>query len=323
MINSDIQPKRLFVSGMMRSGTTLIQKALSAHPEINVEYQSRTECLISIKNRFLESLGRADYHVLNHYNPSKGYRFPDFFEWQASQKKVGDEIFLESTVNNEQVVGVKEVLSEEFYPKLLDEGVYCLNIIRDPRDVISSMSFGNGREFTGKPRPILFDLRNWRKSVHFSLFLKDNSFFKTIFFEDLVHNPDSVFGELYDWLKVNKLPVTDIEKNMNEDRWAGNSSFGSKKPFDEFAIGRYGSSLPDSTISYIEAVCFPEMDWAGYRLDKPNLNFVDVIDDFRDPFPIRRSEFDKNYSFSSDNKKYEIGRVGVNIVDLNKELFND
>ena len=321
--NKHIEPKRLIISGMMRSGTTLIQKALSAHPEIDIEYQSRTNQLIGIKKLFLEGLGRENYHVLSHYNPSKGYKFQDFFEWQASQEAVRGQIFSGLECSDSLVVGVKEVLAEEFYPKLLEEGVYCLNIIRDPRDVIASMSFGHGSEFTGKPRPVLFDLRNWRKSVHFSLRLKESDSFKTIIFEDLIGDPDKVLGKLFDWLKVSKLPAKHVDNKMKENKWNGNSSFGNKRPFDRSVIGGYKSILPLSTISFIDAVCFPEMDWAGYKLDNTELDIISTIRNYRDPFPIERDEFDQDYSFSPNNIDYELNRVGKNIFHLNEEFFND
>jgi len=38
-------------------------------------------------------------------------------------------------------------------------------IIRDPRDTVTSQHYGKADLQIGAPRPILFQIRQWRKSV--------------------------------------------------------------------------------------------------------------------------------------------------------------
>lgn len=320
MSGEALETKRLFVSGMMRSGTTLVQKALNAHPDIKLDYQTSTERLIDLKKRFLKTLGRDDYHALCHYNPSPGYSFQAFHNWQrAIDSSIG--LFPEMDGDECRVTGVKEVLGEEFFPGLLDQGVYCLNVIRDPRDVITSMSFGRGDPFTGKPRPVLFDLRNWRKSVHFSVRLQASQRFKTIRFEELLSDPDRVLGELFDWLDVDRQPDPSIADRMREGQWAGNSSFGNKTPFDRSAIGGYQSLLPQSVTSFVEATCYPEMTWLGYSTSVTDASRRKAISGYQDPFAVDRPEFEANYSSTPANQDYELNRLEKNIVELNEEIF--
>ena len=60
---------------------------------------------------------------------------------------------------------------------IIKNGVKCLIVLRDPRDVMSSIYYGKGKEFIGFSRPLLFNIYNWRKSVDFALKLADESNF--------------------------------------------------------------------------------------------------------------------------------------------------
>src|SRR5687767_125731 len=62
-------------------------------------------------------------------------------------------------------VGGKEILVEEYVPYLLRAGTSVLLIVRDPRDMITSLNFRERDNLTGAHRPVLYSLRIWRKSV--------------------------------------------------------------------------------------------------------------------------------------------------------------
>lgn len=315
----------LVISGMMRSGTTLLQRALDAHSRVNVAYQSHTEAFIAIKKRFLDSLGKQPYHVLAHYNGDTGYKFSDFQGWleQQSWPNLMAEL-LPEPVDLEPPrgwLGLKEVLIEEFYPTLLSHDVYCLNIVRDPRDVIASMSFGNGQQHTGKPRPVLFDLRNWRKSAHFAYGLRDHKAFRNIRFEDLLVDHIGVLTDLFSWLGVDTTQAADIEGIMMRSKWPGNSSFGTKKAFDSQAMNNYTDRLPEPVIDYIEATCFAEMKHLGYPVKIAESDRASIIGSYKDPFAVSRGEFDPDYSSLAANVEYEIDRLGRDLSAINSDLI--
>lgn len=309
--------ERLLVSGMMRSGTTLLQRALDCHPVIDIWYQSRTESFLDMKRDFLLSIGFDSYHPLSHYDPEPGYAYRQFKEWAAERSLAA--LFPDST--GASITGVKEVLVEEFYPLLLERSVLCLNIVRDPRDVITSMSFGDGWQHTGRSRPVLFDLRNWRKSVHFGSAMESNGSFRQIRFEDLLVDTNSVLGGLLEWMGVHPLEPREIEAEMVSRGWSGNSSFGHKSGFDRGAIGGHVRNLPAEVTAYVEAVCWREMERMGYSVSLDERDREEVIKEYRDPFVVDRDEFEKGYSSSPENVRYEIERAGRSFIEIQRELF--
>lgn len=317
------EKKHLVISGMMRSGTTLLQKSLNTHPDITVDFQSKTDRFLAFKKRYLQSISQEKYHVFHHYNPASDYRFCDFYNWQAQQGDICALLFPEEESAGTHVQGVKEVLVEEFYPGLLDEGVYCLNIFRDPRDVITSMSFGSGSEFAGRPRPVLFDLRNWRKSVHFSFRLAGEKGLKSVRFEDLVSSPEKLLFDIFDWLGVSRFPLEQVRKKISEDQWSGNSSFGKKQPFDSSASGKYASVLPTPTLQFVEAVCGTEMNWLQYEPEIEEADKRLAIGSYQEPFEIDRPEFKSDFSFSDENAAYETERLQFGMRELNRLIFDD
>lgn len=308
--------RNLVVGGMMRSGTTLLQKALDAHPEISVAYQSLTDEYLAIKKRFLSDKGINSYHLLAHYNPAVSYSFTEFNSWLGGQDLPKLKV---NTCNVSKYFGNKEVLVEEFFPAHVAAGDKVINIVRDPRDVIASMSFGKGVAHTGKRRPVLFDIRNWRKSFYFSQMLLLNKNFKLVSFENLLKEPKTVLGDVFAWLDVGNVAINDISQAL-EKNWVGNSSFTSKKAFDVSAIGGYESNLPESVVKYVEAICYREMIACGYQPSIDSADRENLICTYSDEFAITRDEFPKSYSNSKENIEYEVRRLGLSADELKMEM---
>lgn len=306
----------IFITGMMRSGTTLLQKAMNQHPDISISYQEKTEQIFSIIKRFHQSIGVEKYHLLSHYSKNNDYPLKDLISWLHNNNIISEF----ETKSNPQFNGVKEVLSEELLPYFTQKKVKCFNIVRDPRDVITSMSFGSGFEHTGLERPVLFDLKNWRKSVLISKILEESDFLLTIKLEDLLTDPNTVMDNVYDFLGVESLDFKNLTQQLEQSSWKGNSSFGDKKVFDTSVVGNYKNVLPDFVIQYIEAICHKEMDIMGYEHQKAVIN-TSVISNYIDPFEIKRIEFDKGYSSLKSNIQYELERSKLNLETIINQEF--
>jgi len=308
--------EKIFLTGMMRSGTTLLQRALNQHPDIVVSYQGKTEHFLKKIKLFHEQHGVNRYHLLSHYSPSDTYTFQDL-QWWLNKELTVDELLPES---DSLCSGVKEVLAEEFLPFFVSNQIKCINIVRDPRDVIASMSFGEGIEHTGLERPVLFDIKNWRKSVLISQLLKESPYLLTIRMEDLLIAPQKTMEKIYLHLGVDNFSFTRLAEAMNTSTWKGNSSFGEKKAFDTSAIGNYKEVLPSSVVEYIETTCSKEMDCMGYQKSNLHLN-VNLISSYVDPFKCKRHEFVDNYSSSTENTAYESARYQLSLKEVLKQEF--
>jgi len=194
--------------------------------------------------------------------------------------------------------GSKEILCEEFMPYLASHGFRTILIVRDPRDVLTSINRGKGEAYFGKPRPTLFHLRNWRKSVAFSILLEGHPNFLRVRYEDLVTEPKNTMGEITDFLRISPLPDHCFEGEIHDQNgraWDGNSSHGSKHGISTSSLGGYRQHLSIEMTRYIEYVCFPEMRYLGYPLEKNSWNSAHLTC-FREPFDIRRPELPQDYS---------------------------
>lgn len=279
----------LFLTGMQRSGTTLLERMLG------LLSQPFPLLFVEAKRDFLRSLGRESRYPLGHLFLEDGYRQEDFDRHLAGfriDRPRLERIFEEmegfsgqytrvdrSIIPQDpptgfaelvaglygalQAKGGKETICEEFLPYLLDSGWQCVLILRDPRDVIASLNHGRGPEFGGRIKPTLFNIRNWRKSVAYALHLEGRPGFRWLRYEDLVADPRALGfkGEI--------------------QGWTGNSSHGERTGVSAESVGAWRRVLPETVSRLIEATCLPEMRLLGYPADA-------VLHGFEEPYEITR-----------------------------------
>lgn len=307
----------IFITGMLRSGTTLVEKLLHGHPELSIASQPSPLFYIEMKRKYLKGI-RADsrYPLGNQFRSEdlrseNFYRFLDteFIERQdllsvfsemkkysgqstkslLSDRYIGSlnsgkfmEVYKQLMKFIEELYfkmrlrysGSKEVICEEFLPYILSRSNESKGIIviRDPRDVLTSLGFGEYEKWVGKKRPILFDLRNWRKSVAFAIYLESSSDrYQTVKYEDLVEDPINVLNKIASFLNIRKfeeeLYIHGI-KDQSGDLWSGNSSFGGKQCIVQAdSVKKYSTLMDAETIKYVESICYPEMVYLDYEFD--------------------------------------------------------
>lgn len=346
--------KQFFITGLSRSGTTLLEKVLHNHPRLHVSAQPFPFLYRRAKQSFFNAIGyRQTYYVLNDlfkeqkYRPSdltafllnfrfnkqeilkvfnemKGYsgQLTKTFDLTHLFDSYQDGTFAETfsflldqiPKKKSQVIGgAKEINCEEFIGYFLHLGFKCIVIIRDPRDVITSLNIGKGTNYGGQHRPTLFHLRNWRKSVDLSLLFKDDPNFLVVKYENLVANPLAELNTIAAFLSTDPFPEDIVARDILDQEgniWRNNSSIehdNGMPVFNKHSVGHYRKYLDPDMIRYIEVTGFPEMKYLGYVDVMPNI----AIDQFREQFPIKTSDIDPHFSTTTENIKDEKMRLNL------------
>jgi hypothetical protein len=314
-----------FITGMGRSGTTLLEKLLESHPQMDMFYQPFVNEFVSAKKVFLKKIMDERYYVLNDSPLNSKYtskEFNQFLEGENFNLNSRYVNFLSlytgklderSKKNNVQVQGSKEILCEEFIEYFTKNNIKSCLVIRDPRDVIASANYPKGEKYLGTKKPTLFLLRLWRKSVEFLDLHKNNENLYHIRYEDLVASPYQYLDYITSFLKLESFDndyFSDGIKDKNGNLWSSNSSSESKVSFiSEKSVGRYSVLLSLNEIAYIEAICHKEMKQHGYDCGNQSVDYREVITNFKDYDIPHSPHLNSDYSSEEENVLEELTRL--------------
>lgn len=227
----------IFITGMQRSGTTLLEKLIDAQPAATILSQPFPFLMVEAKRAFLEErefpgerypLGHLFHETrygageltrfLSTYRMEReralalciemeGYsgQYTRFARQRVEAALVDDTfvpmlraLYTALALRRAPITGAKETTCEELLPAFLADGIRCALIIRDPRDTLASLNHGEGMQFGGRPKPTPFNIRQWRKSVAFALQLEGTAGFHWLRYEDLVADPEQSLQSLAD-----------------------------------------------------------------------------------------------------------------------------
>lgn len=350
--HSAVDPGLVFVTGCYRSGTTLLQKLLDSHPDLSVAMQPFPVLYFDVKERFLSDLGLDWRYPLDHlfleerydwrglgafldrlslsgddldhlftrlaayggYTPgAEGLRsrvrpgrfFDVYRQWNVAVAEIGGRI-------GASVVGNKEIFCEEFVPAFLEAGTNAVLILRDPRDLIASIHHRVLDNQTGDPRPVLYSLRAWRKSVAIALAYASSPAFRWLRYEDLTADPSGQLQAISALLGVSRFEEGAFAEGIrlrDGSIWSSNSSFEGMVGISAASRGRYRKVLSDDVVRYIEAVCAPEMAAVGYALEESGEASEGLLLGFQEPAPRVHRIFAPDYSRSSPRIARELERL--------------
>ena len=344
--------KELFVTGMMRSGTSLTQTLLTNHPELFVAYQPFHNFYVNIKKHYLELNNIHQLLPLDDQVQVSKNQHALFLQWlqtytfsEAIAKKIthdstkgkggslldhtlgldtdncpltfaGIRSHLVSCLSNlfptespRSFFGTKEILCEEYIPALTHLGVRCIAVIRDPRAVIASASFGNYYKSVGSRYPLLMLIRLWRKSFAYWSENKNNPLIHSIKYEDILDNPVDTLAQITDWLGIASFPEKIMQGPLSDHtgkHWTGNSSFGEKKTIDSKSKNKWETLLTKKEVKFIEACTQPELSSLGYDYHK-DLNRNDITTFHENSEGIRK-EYLEIYRADTKNLLFELDR---------------
>jgi hypothetical protein len=209
------------------------------------------------------------------------------------------------------VTGSKEILCEEYIPYLLANNVKVILVVRDPRDMITSLNFRKRDNMTGKLRPILYSLRVWRKSVAFALGYQDHPDLLWLRYEDLIAVPMDVLNKVTAFLGLSAFTPDFFREGIRDQNgkiWMGNSSFDDMKGISTDSVGKYRRVLDRETIAYIETVCLPEMRSMGYECQGVSTFSETALRSLTEPAEEIHDKFSPDYSTSPEQVARETER---------------
>lgn len=324
----------LFITGAYRSGTTLVEKLLHQHPEMCVASQPFPFLYANVKQAFLDEIGIAARYPLGHgflerYEVERWWEFLDRCRittaqldgWIASQvgwsghgtpqlqqltgqlaggpfrdvqEQVQAGVARSLGRADARVHGSKEILCEEYLPSLVAAGHRVLLVLRDVRAVLASLLGAGGRRYGGSPRPVLFTVRLWRKSVAYALAFVDDPRVRVLRYEDVVADRSGALEDVRSWLGLGQHEDWAAGELLDQqgDPWSGNSSFDRPGGVTE-QRRRIADVLPEETVRYAEACAYPELLALGYPVAEPRPS---AWTDFREPVAVSRPEFPSGYS---------------------------
>lgn len=349
----------LLVTGVGRSGTTLVARLLQAHPDLCVGLQPFPNLYIDAKTSFLRARGieranplgpefpgadgslceLAAFLETDHWNDERldslfaamrtyrGQYFDDLLQcrseitpgpFHAVYRQLLEAMARRLGCETALWLGSKETWFEEIAPIIVDRGGAAVIVIRDPRAVVASMTFGRGPLIAGLPRPTLFVLRQWRKSVHVAIHLSTRDRCAIVRYEDVVCGSGAALNRLADSLDVSQFGEH-FESVLSV---AYGSAGPTNSSFDGVDPHRWRRLLDESTVRYVEAICRPEMIAAGYESATADRDADRaVIRGFRDPEEVRHPRFEAGYSSAPAAVEFELARIeALETTDANRDL---
>ncbi|MBM3618244.1 MAG: sulfotransferase [Alphaproteobacteria bacterium] len=289
-----------FITGFLRSGTTLLEKLLHNHPQIAVASQPFPYLFLRTKQDFFHEMQLpvpryplGDLFLENRYTRGDFLRFmqsytlseavcreeldrmrgysgqmtPELLDMLAERGHLA-QVFRSYASTFPELLrkpsthfsGSKEVFCEEFIPYFLSEGIPTLLIIRDPRAVVNSIHSGRGSTYANSGLTVLQILRAWRKSVAYAMRFEGSPNFHLIRHEQLAENPQTALRKVFADWNLPPLPDSVM---TGEIRAQDGSLWRGNSSFSspKTATPRYLEMLDRQTLEFIETVCAPEMRW--------------------------------------------------------------
>lgn len=206
-----------------------------------------------------------------------------------------------------RIIGSKEVLCEDYLPHLLDRGVRCLLLVRDPRSVVASQNYGRYMEWVGDRLPLLLIVRRWRQSVANWNLCAAHPLGLALRYEDLVSTPEETLTRLADWLGVSPFPQGHAAKPLVKQAPGPSSSFGERTTG---VAGRdreaWQDILSPQAVRFIEAATRTEMTKLGYAPSSPPSR--NALSDFVEDLDRVRPSLLALYHYDAERRQMELDR---------------
>lgn len=276
----------IFLFGVGRSGTTLLQTIINAHPKMGMLPENHF-----LLNFYLPTIGpnAKSFDSKLPFQDEEFCRIPKEIRNLLKEKKFNSSIDFYSDIlekfallNDFQLVGDKDPEHINYLPHLIREfpRAKFIHIVRDPRDVILSRK----KSDWGKKYPILWHIVEYKhqflKAQNFST---NNKQFFQIKYEDLLVYPEETLKTLCNFLQVDFDPsMLNHHQHKNnlfsekETTWKQNV----KKPILQDNFNKWKKTIEPSTLKLIENVLWGLDIFKIYKpsfTHQPSLGIIDKM----------------------------------------------
>ncbi len=282
-------PRPVLVIGSMRSGTTLLNRLLDAHPKIAMIYHPTRffESARELRDddagvpRFLDKF-RGQYGFFGRLGPEVQTRCEEALGRLPADASKG-EIYRALTGSLVDKPGV-ELVGEKYagrgaevlpFRALLPDGKIIM-IVRDPRDVLLSNKKRVEQEaamenyWAGAHLMVVDDWASLAV-LHRSLDQIQGGAYLQVRYEDLVGDPEATLRKVCTFLDLPFAPeMLDPGALRHEDGrpWKANTSHG--RPYEELSgdsVGTYQEGLSAGEVQWVNALVAEHLRFFGYAPD--------------------------------------------------------
>jgi len=294
----------IFVTGIYRSGTTLISRMLNNHPDLSITYDSVHFMRFSFNNynpvqnesNYLKLITEISERIKKRWDLTLD---TDNIVKKIKQCKVPDYSIIYDTImsslllqnSNAKHWGEKTNVCWRKIPDFLSmfpDGKTIL-MIRDPRDVFLSykkMTTEPGLRYTDSAFACLDSFKIAKKYLN----ELDDDRFCIIKYEELVANPVPILNRICNFLEIQYDPImleSEKFKDKSGNAWESNTSFSEKmQGISQNAVSRWKKSISNVELFFIEMILREQIQEFDYELGA---------------IPLTKSEWDELFTILNDD----------------------
>jgi hypothetical protein len=285
----------ILLTGVYRSGTTILSCMLGAHPEINFTYGSVNYLrwfikkdipasnyryiVLETKDRLLKRYGK----IIDAENIIKSI---ESYEEKISHAHIYSSIMEDFFGDKAKRWGEKTLLEWTNIPTFLKlyTGSKAIHIVRDPRDVVSSfkgMTFEPGNRYLDA---IFACLHSMDACTQYKKYLPKDRYY-AVAYESLVTNPKDELAKISKFLGI-EYSDSMMDRRMYKDQFGDILNIESHTSYRDTAqvpIGRWKEKLEPSDVAIIEGFLSQQLNAFNYNdVSKTGKSISDFLSIFQE-----------------------------------------